>query len=285
MSGPRSLLDRTDANRAALRFLSLPQGVAAGVLAGFIVGLIADWWVGLLAGVVVALGTAYVLGKSASVGLETVFIDRPAAEADFPRYHNLMEGLTISSGSAMPNLRVVDEAQLNLAVYGPPDDGVVIATTGLLDQLDRVELEGVLAEALVRLRSHDAELGAQAAALVCGPQIRNGPRRNGRPMAYVMFLARWRSARLKRLFGEQREFLADLAVVDVTRYPPGLGAALEKMEQFGTGVESATWGTAHLWFADPLMEPLDADSAARELNELFGGGAPIDQRASLMAEL
>ena len=145
--------------------------------------------------------------------------------------------------------------------------------------------QGVLAEALVRLRSHDAELGAQAAMLVCGPLVRNGPGRPGRPMGYVAFLAGWRAGRLQRVLGDQREFLSDLGAIDMTRYPPGLGSALEKMEALGTGVVSATWGTAHLWLADPLVEAADTDTTAYQLSTLFGGGAPIDQRASLMAEL
>ncbi|HQF93802.1 MAG TPA: hypothetical protein PLS46_06560 [Microthrixaceae bacterium] len=281
----RTLLDRTDRNREATKFLVVPQALATAIVVGVIVGLVATWWIGLVAGVLSGVIVAVILPKSAPAGLATVFAARPAPEPEFPRYHNLMEGLSISSGSVMPTLQVIDEARPNLAVYGPPDEGVVIATTGLLEQLDRVELEGVLAEALVRLRSHDAELGAQAAMLVCGPLVRNGPRRPGRPMGYVAFLAGWRAGRLRRVLGDQREFLSDLGAIDMTRYPPGLGSALEKMEALGTGVVSATWGTAHLWLADPLVEAADTDTTAYQLSALFGGGAPIDQRASLMAEL
>ena len=127
--------------------------VATAIVVGVIVGLVATWWIGLVAGVLSGVIVAVILPKSAPAGLATVFAARPAPEPEFPRYHNLMEGLSISSGSVMPTLQVIDEARPNLAVYGPPDEGVVIATTGLLEQLDRVELEGVLAEALVRLRS------------------------------------------------------------------------------------------------------------------------------------
>lgn len=281
----RSLLDRTDRNRDAIKFLVVPQALTVALVVGLVVGLVAWWWLGVVAAVLVGAAVAIVLPRSASAGLGTVFESRPAPEAEFPRYHNLMDGLAVGSGSAMPELRVLDEARPNLAVYGPPDEGVVVATTGLLEHLDRVELEGVLAEALVRLRSHDAELGAQAAMLVCGPQVRNGPQRAGRPMGYVSLLAPMRAQRLRRLLGPQREFLSDLGAVDMTRYPPGLGSALEKMEALGTGVASATWGTAHLWIADPLVDPPDGDTAAFVLNGHFGGGAPIDQRASLMAEL
>lgn len=283
--GARSLLDRADRNRDAAKFLVVPHTLVTAVVVGVIVGLVATWWIGLVAAMLSAALIAVLLPKSASAGLDTVFGARTAPEAEFPRYHNLIEGLAIGSGSAIPDLRVVDEPLPNLAVYGPPDDGVVVATTGLLEHLDRVELEGVLAEAFVRLRSHDAELGAQAAMLVCGPLVRNGPRRPGRLMGYVSFLASWRAARLHRVLGDQREFLSDLGAVDMTRYPPGLGSALEKMEAMGTGVASATWGTGHLWLADPFVEAAETDTAAFQLNTLFGGGAPIDQRASLMAEL
>ena len=281
----RTLLDRTDRNREAVRYLVVPQAVATAVVVGVVLALVVTWWIGLIAAVLAGAAVAVVLPRSASAGLDAVFGSRPAPEPEFPRFHNLMEGLAISSGAVAPELRVIDEPRPNLAVYGPPDEGVVVATTGLLEHLDRVELEGILAEALVRLRSHDAHLGAQAAVLVCGPQVRNGPRRSGRPMGLVTFLAPLRSRRLHQVLGPQREFLSDLGAVDITRYPPGLGSALEKMEQHGTGVESATWGTAHLWLAAPLVEPADGDTAALGLNELFGGGAPIDQRASLMAEL
>ena len=281
----RSLLDRTDRNREAAKVLVVPHAVITAVVVGVIVGLISLWWLGLVVGVLCGVLVAVLLPKSAAAGIATVIESRPAPESEFPRYHNLVEGLAISSGSATPELRVLDEPRLNLAVYGPPEEGVVVATTGLLEQLDRVELEGVLAEAFVRLRSHDAELGAQASALVCGPLVRNGPARAGRPMWYVSFLSGWRAARLARVLGDQREFLSDLGAVDLTRYPPGLGSALEKMEALGTGVSSATWGTAHLWLADPLVDAADTDTAAFQLNSLFGAGAPMDQRASLMAEL
>jgi len=282
---PRSLLDRTDRNREATKFLVVPQVLVTAVVVGVVVGLLSTWWIGVVAGVLSATVVSVLLPKSAAAGLATVFESRPAPEPEFPRFHNLIDGLAMSAGDVAPELRVVDEPGLNLAVYGAPDEGVIVATTGLLEHLDRVELEGILAEALVRLRSHDAELGAQAAALVCGPLVRNGPQRAGRPMGYVTFLSAWRADRLHRVLGDQREFLSDLAAVDMTRYPPGLGAALEKMEQRGTGVRSATWGTAHLWLASPLVEPGETDTAAYTLNQLFDRSQPIDQRASLMAEL
>lgn len=284
-ASPHSLLDRADHNRGALATLAVPTAVVAGVVVALVVGLLTLWWVGLLAGLACVGAMVALLPRSAATSIGKVLGARVAQEAEFPRYHNLVDGLAMGSGADTPALFVLDDPALNVAVYGPPDAGVIVATSGLLEQLDRVELEGVLAEALVRLRSHDAELAAQASGLVCGPLVRNGPRRSGRPMGYVAFGAERRARRLRRVLGDQRSFLADLAAVDMTRYPPGLGSALEKMERAGTGVASATWGTAHLWMADPLLEPADSDPTSVKLNALFGVDAPLDQRASLMAEL
>lgn len=284
----RSLLDNTERNRAAIKTLVVPQALSAAVVVGLVVGLLVTWWLGVIAALVAGVAIAVLLPRSVPTGLGSIIESSPTTEDDYPRYHNLMDGLSISSGAATPSLHVLDDPSLNLAVYGPPDSAVVVATAGLLDSLDRVELEGVLAEALARIRSHDAELGSQAAVMVCGPMLRNGPARSGRPMWYVSLFAAARAKRLRRLLGEHRDFLSDLAAVDITRYPPGLGAALERMQREGTAVESATWGTAHLWLANPLGPPPDGASDAatmQRLNELFESDAPISQRASLMAEL
>lgn len=282
--GARSLIDRTERNRATTARLPVPYVVVAAVVAGSVLALVVTWWAGLIAAVVAGAATWMLLSRPAHDRIVAIIGGRDASEDEFPRYHNLMEGLAIGTGAVVPTLRVLDEPSPNLAVVGPPDGGTVVATTGLLEILDRVELEGILAEAFARLRSHDAELGSAAARLVCGPLARRGPA-DGAPSGVAALLLGARATRLRVALGDQREFLSDLAAVDITRYPPGLGAALEKLEARGTAIAGATWGTAHLWLADPLGDPPDGDAAAAQLNELFGNEAPIDQRASLMAEL
>lgn len=287
-SSPRSLLDRTDSNRDALRTVALPYAITAGV-ASFVVlavllGLLTNWFIGLPVGLVVGAAAAVValqqVPKGSRAKIDAAIPSRPASEDEFPRYHNLIEGLTLNSGAARPQLRVVDDAALNLAVYGSPDDGVVVATTGLLHTLERIELEGVLAAALVRLRAHDAELGMQIAAIrsfgVLGLKVDDdalsSKERAAESLANVV----------DTLLGGQREFLGDLGAVDITRYPPGLGAAFIKMEAAGTTVASATLGTAHLWLADPIGA--DRDDAAAVLQP-FRSQAPMSQRIMLMEEL
>ncbi len=290
LSSPRSLADRAERNVALCARLPLRHVVgpiALGAILALVVSLAAGALVGALVGVVVAaVGVAVVLGfvpRTIPLGVERILGGRDAGEAEFPRLHNLVEGLAMSSGIEPPRLKVIDDAHANLAVSGPVGDAVLVATTGLLAALERDEYEAIVAEALVRIGTGDAELAARAAFYVCGPLMRNGPAREGRPMALVTPLASARARRLRAALGDQREMLGDLAAIDMTRYPPALGAALGKMAQLGTGVESATWGTAHVWIANPLVSSDDA--AASRLNELFGRHDRLDHRVELMAEL
>ncbi|NLA35510.1 MAG: hypothetical protein GX868_07455 [Actinobacteria bacterium] len=284
----RSLLDRTDSNRDALRTVALPHAVTAGlaflVVVTVVVGLLSNWLIGLLIGAVAGGVAAFVALRQVPNGsrakIDAAIPSRPAPEDEFPRYHNLIEGLTLNSGAKRPELRVVDDPSLNLAVYGSPDDGVVVATTGLLHTLERIELEGVLAAALVRLRAHDAELGMQLAAIRSFGLL--DVRADDDGLASKERAAASLANVLHAKLGEQREFLGDLGAVDITRYPPGLGGALMKMETVGTTVASATVGTAHLWLADPLGTHREGVGAALEP---FRPQAPMSQRIMLMEEL
>ena len=285
---PRSLLDRSDSNRDALRTVALPHAVTAGVaclvVIAVLVGLIATWWVGLLAGLIAGAAAGVFalrqVPKGSRAKVDATIPSRPALEDEFPRYHNLIEGLTLNSGAKRPELRVVDDPALNLAVYGSPDDGVVVATTGLLHSLERIELEGVLAAALVRLRAHDAELGMQIAAIRSFGLL--GLKADDDALSSKDRSADSLTSVVHAKLGEQREFLGDLGAVDITRYPPGLGAAFIKMEAVGTAVASATLGTAHLWIADPIgADRVDAGTVLQQ----FRSQAPMSQRIMLMEEL
>ena len=285
-----SLLDRTEARRRQLPMLVVPHAVVAGGCAGVIVGVFGElvaglWWTGIAAAVAVGVAVFVLLPRTSVPRVVAIVGGRAATAEEFPRYANLIEGLAITTGDEPPELKVVESSHANLAVVGEPGTAVMVATTGLLAVLDRVELEGVLAEGMARIRSNDAILGAHAARLVCGPLIGAGPRRPGSSNAWTTMFSDARARRLRTVLGPQREFLADLAAVDMTRYPPGLGSALEKMSSIGTHIDEATWGTAHLWLASPLVPVDPADERAAVLNERFTQHEPLEHRIDLMAEL
>ena len=111
----------------------------------------------------------------------------------------------------------------------------VVATTGLLDQLSRIELEGVLAHELCHLRSGDVVPATVASAAVQATWP-------GRLLAGFL---------VGRAVDARRELAADVGAARLTRYPPGLAAGLERLAEVGTAVPAAPASAAHLWFAAP----------------------------------
>jgi heat shock protein HtpX len=282
-SRPRSLLDGAEARRRTGRLLAVPRCVTAALVVGVVAGVATWWWLGVVAGA--AAGAA--LWRWSEVQATTAAARRLGGRRldpdEHPRLANLVDGLAITVGEPVPDVRVLDDPGANLPAAGPSGGAVLVVTTGLVDALDRVELEAVLAEGFARIRANDAELGARAASLVVGPLLDEAPGRGG--SGWRRFAAARRAARLASLLGEQRDFLADLAAVDVTHYPPALGSALDVMARVGTAVSTATWGTAHLWMAPPLPTGPDVAVDDRALTDLFTVHERTEQRIDLLAEL
>jgi heat shock protein HtpX len=190
----------------------------------------------------VAVVVALVLAVVAYLYADRVVLGLSHARAvsldDEPRYHNLVEGLCVSAGLPKPDLYVIDDDAPNSFATGRnPNHAAVVVTSGLLGKLSRMELEGVLAHELAHIRSHDTLVTGLGTALVALPLLPAGSL----------------SARLLRtLVGRGRERDADISGVRLTRYPPGLAAALEKLRQDQTAGLSASRATAHLWISSPL---------------------------------
>ncbi len=173
---------------------------------------------------------------------------RPVSADEEPRYHNLVEGLCVSAGLPKPDLYVVDDAVPNSFATGRgPAHAAIVVTTGLLQKLSRMELEGVVAHELAHIRSNDILVTTLGTALVALPLMPAGGLA-GRAMA--------------ALVGRGRERDADIYGVRLTRYPPGLAAALEKVRLDGPGAAATSRATAHLW----ISSPLDATDGAGRLD-------------------
>lgn len=274
------------ARRCGPRALLLPAALV-GLLVAVLFGVLTTWLVGVLIGG--ALATAIFLvgvrrGRDRAIPriLEAVGARELRGE-EFPRYRNLVEGLSAASGVPEPDLYVVDEAAPNLMALGAPGDAALVATSGLFEVLNRVELEAVLSEGICLIRDHRADLGTQAAAFAAGPLLTRRPRDGAPPRSTIA-----RSGRLVRALGPLLEpsegFEADLRAVGLTRYPPALGRALEKLAEAGTVVPTCPWGVAHLWICDPLVDA-DPGTTAGELNRRFAHEPPLRHRIDLLAEL
>lgn len=188
---------------------------------------------------------------------------RPADPVAQARLHNLIEGLCASAGVPKPAVYVIDEPGLNAFAAGRgPRHAAIAVTTGLTRTMDRIELEGVLAHELCHVKNNDILVSTLAVAMV-------GPLALALPVAPVARL-------MEMAVGRGREALADLASVSLTRYPPGLIAALEKLRDNTTVVSSASRATAHLWLAAPLA----GTDAAR-----FTTHPPLQGRIGVLREL
>ena len=275
-------------------------GAAVGALTG------AGW-----IGSVVALGISGIIAfasywKADAIALR-VSRAVPADPVQYQRLHNLVEGLCIAGGLPKPGVYIVDDPAPNAFATGrDPRHAAIAVTTGLLEKMNRVELEGVLAHELSHIRNYDILVSTLAVTLVGGMAIltdtairmmwwnggrvrRDGDRSDGtNPLAFVGFallifapiLAKAMQATISR----QRETLADVSACQMTRYPPGLISALEKLRDDTTVTHSATTATAHLWIEQPMAGVGDAGRLGRR-NSLFDTHPPLDERIALLREL
>lgn len=225
---------------------------------------------------------------------------------EYRRYHNLVEGLCIGAGLPKPGLYVIDDAAPNAFATGRnPEHAAIAVTSGLLDRMDRVELEGVLAHELSHIKNYDILVTTISVVLVGvvalmadwafrflwwgGPRHRNDSRAGRGPAAavgvlgFVLILFAPIVARLMHFaVTRRRETLADFSGVGITRYPPGLISALEKLRDDTSVVHSGSRATAHLWIESPLQRK---EGRGAWLNRLFDTHPPLEHRIEALKEL
>ena len=260
--------------------------------------------------VIIAGGSAALsYWKSDAVAL-AVSRARPASVEEYPRLHNLVEGLCIAGGLPKPRIYVVDDPSPNAFATGRnPKHAAIAVTTGLLEKMNRVELEGVVAHELSHIKNYDILVSTLAVTMVgviaiaadmgmrflwfgMGRSRNNSnDNNNGGPLAILAVLglaflvlspliARVMQAAVSR----KRETLADVSGVELTRYPPGLISALEKLRDDYTVVGSTSHATAHLWIEQPQAVEETQGRFAR-LNRLFDTHPPLEERIALLREL
>jgi heat shock protein HtpX len=236
----------------------------------------------------------------------------PADEEQYARLHNIVEGLCIAGGLPKPRLYVVDDPAPNAFATGRnPRHAAVAVTTGLLEKMNRVELEGVIAHELAHVKNYDILVTTLAVtmvgvvALLADIGVRmlwwgGGRRRYGNndhggggaallmiPAILLLILAPIVGRLMQAAVGRRREALADISGVEMTRYPPGLIAALEKLRDDSTVVASHSRATAHLWIEEPSPQSDEEGSVSflNRINRLFATHPPLDERIAALREL
>ena len=244
--------------------------------------------------------------KSDSIAL-SVSRAHPADETTYKRLHNLVEGLCIASGLPKPKVYVIDDPAPNAFATGRnPRHAAIAVTTGLLDKMNRVELEGVVAHELSHIKNYDILVSTLAVTLVGtiaiftdialrmmwwngGRVHRSGDRDDrGNPLAIIgivlLILAPLIGKIMQATVSRRRETLADVSAVRMTRYPPGLISALEKLQADSTVTHSASMATAHMWIEQPLSGVKDAGRLGA-WHKLFQTHPPLAERIALLREI
>ena len=218
-------------------------------------------------------------------------------ESDNPKLFGLIQEVTIASGLPMPKVAIVEDDAPNAFATGRNIDRAVIAfTTGLLDVMDRDQLQGVVAHEMAHVANRDTLVSAVAAtsagaiAIVSDMLMRmmwfGGGRRdrdsNANPVTLVislvvLILAPLAALLLKSAISRKRESLADATAVAFTRNPSGLRSALEVLAQDSTVVKQRSNAVAHIW----IESPLDGKS----VSQLFASHPPIQQRIETLRKM
>ena len=223
-----------------------------------------------------------------------------APESEYRELHNIIENLAITAGVQKPQVYIVDTLQPNAFATGRnPKHAVVAVTTGLLDVMDRSELEGVLSHEMSHIGNYDMLVSTVAVVLVGVIQLMSdifmrsmiyGRGRDRERGSAVLMLIAVALAILAPIAGflmqlavsRKREFLADASGALLTRYPEGLARALEKLARDNTPMRQANHATAHLWLDDPYQ---GKEKKMSFITKIFMTHPPIEERIARLRGL
>jgi len=222
-----------------------------------------------------------------------------AKEASIQQYselHNLVENLAITAGLPKPKVYVIEDQSPNAFATGRDKHHAIIAvSTGLLQDLNRVELEGVIAHELAHIGNNDMLLSTTAVVfvgvltMIADLFIYSGSSRSEGNnqgagiigMLVIVILMPIIGTLLRMAISRKREFLADASAVRLTRYPDGLASALQKISDSSYQLRQAPESAAHLFISDPKRKT----SKASMLKKLFSTHPPIEKRITALRSM
>lgn len=255
-------------------------------------------------GIVIAAVVAFAMSFSGYYYSDKIVLTmshaKPAEGPEFLHLNNVVEGLAIAAGIPKPKVYVIDDTAPNAFATGrDPEHAAVAVTTGILEKLNREELEGVIAHELSHIKNFDIRLMSIVVvlvgiiALLSDWMIRSfwwgGRRRDSRDngiggaialVGLALAILSPIIAKLMQLaLSRRREYLADASGAMLSRYPPGLASALKKLAEDKEPLEVANKATAHLYIINPLKE------WGGRINSLFDTHPPIEERIKKLEEM
>jgi heat shock protein HtpX len=289
--------------QAANRRKTIGLLVGMGVLVWVVVYAALTYFGTSTAGIVpIAVGIALVSVWGSYYGSDKLVLTMTGAkliqESDNPKLFNLINEVVIASGLPMPKVAIVIDSAPNAFATGRnPEHALIAFTTGILDAMDRDQLQGVIAHEMAHVANRDTLVSAVAATTAGAIAILSdmltrmmffggGRDRNreggGNPIALVvslviLILAPLAAVMLKSAISRKRESLADATAVAFTRNPAGLRSALEVLAADSTVVQQRSTAVAHIW----IESPLDAKSVSK----LFSTHPPIAERIAVLKSM
>ncbi|MBI2252167.1 MAG: zinc metalloprotease HtpX [Armatimonadetes bacterium] len=218
-----------------------------------------------------------------------------------PQFYHIVENLCITAGLPLPKIYIIEDSAPNAFAAGrDPKHALICVTSGLLEKLERPELEGVIAHELSHIGNYDIRLMTIAVVLVGIVSLLSdwflrytfwGRREREREennqfkiiilaLAFILaILAPLIAGLIQLAISRKREYLADASAALLTRYPEGLAQALEKISQDSEPLEAANKATAHLYIENPLKEH------GGWLNNLFNTHPPVEERIKILRNM
>jgi heat shock protein HtpX len=298
---PVLIYDRIDQNRRntlflLIGFVALLAGLS--IIIGLAIGMPYPYAPLLIIPFLIFALISYYSASSVTLAVSGA---HEVTKEEEPELFRTVENLCIGAGLPMPKVYIIEDGSPNAFATGrDPKHASVAVTRGLLQKLDKLELEGVIAHELSHIGNYDIRVMTIVVVLVglaalmadfmlrltffgAGSRAGNRGKGGGAAVALVYGLAIVAAiltpiaAQLIRFsVSRQREYLADASGALLTRYPEGLASALEKIAADPDPLESANKATAHLYINNPLKEH------ASFLNNLFSTHPPIEDRIRLL---
>lgn len=292
--------DQIDSNkRRSALFLGLFLVIVIGLgwIISNIYGSPAILYIAVLISIVQAL-ISYYSGDKIVLGISGA---REIQKRNNPELWNTVENLSITAGLPMPKVYIIPDSAPNAFATGrDPNHASVAVTEGLLDKLDKTELEGVIAHELSHVGNYDIRLMMIVVVLVGvialisdlffrarffgfgGRDDNNSGGGNGFFLILgiiAIILAPIVATLIQLAISRKREFLADSSGVLLTRYPEGLGSALQKISDYKMPMENASSATAHLYISNPFGQKESF------LSKLFSTHPPISERIAALKKM
>ncbi len=222
-------------------------------------------------------------------------------ESDNQYLYRLVENLCIGAGLPKPKIYMIEDSAMNAFATGrDPEHAVMCFTSGIVEGLEKLELEGVIAHELCHIGNYDIRLMSIVSVLVGTVTLLadlftrgifyGGGRRRGKSSGgggvllvaglILVILSPIIAQLIKLAVGRKREFLADASAALLTRYPDGLAGALRKISMDRETLEVANGATAHLYIANPLK-----GRGKGGIANLLNTHPPVDERIKRLEDM